>query len=71
MSSAYWLVPQGLLGLLSYRTQDYQVRDGTTHIGLGPAASVTNQENVCCGMEVALLGDVTLLEEVCHCEVGL
>ena len=29
----YWLAPPGLLSLLSYRTQDYQLRDGTTHIG--------------------------------------
>jgi hypothetical protein len=31
----YWLAFPGLLGLLSYRTQDYQPRDGTTHNGLG------------------------------------
>jgi hypothetical protein len=29
----YWLAPLGLLSLLSYRTQDYQSRDGTTHRG--------------------------------------
>ena len=29
--AAYWLVPYGLLSLLSYRTQDCQPRDGTTH----------------------------------------
>ena len=27
----YWLASPGLLSLLSYRTQDYQPRDGTTH----------------------------------------
>ena len=27
----YWLASPGLLSLLSYRTQDYQSRDGTTH----------------------------------------
>jgi hypothetical protein len=27
----YWLTSPGLLSLLSYRTQDYQPRDGTTH----------------------------------------
>jgi hypothetical protein len=27
----YWLASPGLLSLLSYRTQDYQLRDGTTH----------------------------------------
>ena len=32
--AAYWLVPHGLLSLLSYRTQDHQLRDGTTHNGL-------------------------------------
>ena len=29
----YWLVSTGLLSLLSYRTQDYQPRDVTTHNG--------------------------------------
>jgi hypothetical protein len=33
-SAAYWLAPHGLLSLLSYRTPDYQARDGTTHNGL-------------------------------------
>jgi hypothetical protein len=32
----YCLASPGLLSLLSYRTQDYQSRDGTTHNGLGP-----------------------------------
>jgi hypothetical protein len=40
--AAYWLAPHGLLGLLSYRTQDHQPRDGTTHNGLGPPPSITN-----------------------------
>jgi hypothetical protein len=29
----YWLSSPGLLSLLSYRTQDYQPWDGTTHNG--------------------------------------
>jgi hypothetical protein len=29
----YWLASPSLLSLLSYRTQDYQPRDGTTHKG--------------------------------------
>ena len=29
--AAYWLASPGLLNLLSYRTQDHQPRDGTTH----------------------------------------
>jgi hypothetical protein len=29
----YWLPSPGLLSLLSYRTQDYHPRDGTTHNG--------------------------------------
>jgi hypothetical protein len=29
----YWLASPGLLSLLSYRIQDYQSRDGTTHNG--------------------------------------
>jgi hypothetical protein len=31
-----WLASLGLLSLLSYRTQDYQPRNGTVHNGLGP-----------------------------------
>ena len=34
--AAYWLASPGLLSLLSYRTQDYQSRDGTTHNGPSP-----------------------------------
>ena len=30
----YWLASPGLLSFLSYRTQEYQPRDGTTHKGL-------------------------------------
>jgi hypothetical protein len=36
VGAAYWLALHGLLSLLSYRTQDHQPRDGTTHSGLGP-----------------------------------
>jgi hypothetical protein len=32
----YWLASLGLLSLLSYRTQDYQPRDGTAHKGPFP-----------------------------------
>jgi hypothetical protein len=35
----------GLFSLSSYRTQDHQLRDGTTHNGLGPSPSITNKEN--------------------------
>ena len=31
--AAYWLAHPALLNLLSYRTQNYQSRDGTTHNG--------------------------------------
>jgi hypothetical protein len=40
--AAYCLVPHGLLNVLSYRTQDLQSRDGTTHNRLGPSSSITN-----------------------------
>ena len=33
---SYWLASPDLLSLLSYRTQDYQPRDGTTHKGTSP-----------------------------------
>jgi hypothetical protein len=32
----YWLASPGLLSLLSYRTHDYQPRDGPTHKGPFP-----------------------------------
>jgi hypothetical protein len=34
--AAYWLASPGLLSLLSYRTQDYQPRDGPAHHRLAP-----------------------------------
>jgi hypothetical protein len=37
---SYWLDSPGLLSLLSYRTQDYQPRDGPTH--KGPFPLITN-----------------------------
>ena len=39
---AYWLASSGLLSLLSYRTQDYHPRDGTTYNGLGPTPLITS-----------------------------
>jgi hypothetical protein len=36
----YWLASPGLLSLLSYRTQDYQPRDGPTHKGPFPPWSL-------------------------------
>jgi hypothetical protein len=38
----YWLASTGLLSLLSYRTQDYQPRDGTTHKGPSPPHLIAN-----------------------------
>ena len=35
----------GLFSLLSYRPQDHQPRNGTTHNGLGSPMSIINQEN--------------------------
>jgi hypothetical protein len=32
----YWFASPGLLGLLFYKTQDYQPRDGPTHKGPFP-----------------------------------
>ena len=37
----YWLASPGLLSLLSYRTQVYHPRDGTTHNGLGLPPLIT------------------------------
>ena len=42
--AAYWLTPHGLLSLPSYRTQDFQPRDGTIHNGLGSTTSITNKQ---------------------------
>ena len=36
MEGCYWLASPGLLSLLYYSTQDYQLRDGTTHDGISP-----------------------------------
>ena len=44
--AAYWLASPGLLSLLSYRTQIYQPKDGTTYNGLPPSTLITNLENV-------------------------
>ena len=38
----YCLASPGLLSLLSYTTQDYQLRNGTTHNGLGPPPLITS-----------------------------
>jgi hypothetical protein len=40
--AASWLAPHGLLSLLSYRTQDHQLRGGTTHNGLGPSLLISS-----------------------------
>jgi hypothetical protein len=39
----YWLAFPGFLSLLSYRTQDHQPRDSTSHKELSPL--ITNGEN--------------------------
>jgi hypothetical protein len=39
-SAAYWLAPHNFLSLFSYRTQEHQPRDGTTHNGQGPPISI-------------------------------
>jgi hypothetical protein len=49
---SYWFASPSLLSLLSYRTQDYQSRDGTTHNGLGPLLLVTDWENT---LQLALM----------------
>jgi hypothetical protein len=43
--AASWLTTLGLLSLLSYRTQDYESRDRTTHNGLDTLPSFINKEN--------------------------
>jgi hypothetical protein len=35
-NAAYWLASPGFLSLLSYRSQDYQPRESTTHSGPFP-----------------------------------
>ena len=45
-SAAYWLTSHGLLSILSYRTQDYQSRDGPSHNGLWHPPWITNWENI-------------------------
>ena len=41
-NTVYWLIQHGLLSLLSYRTQDHQLRGGITSNGLGPPTSIMN-----------------------------
>jgi hypothetical protein len=41
-NAAYRLAPHGLLNLLSYRVQEHQPRDSTTHNRLGPPSSMNN-----------------------------
>ena len=41
-SAVYWLALHGLLGLLSYRTQDHLPRAGLTHYVLSPPTLITN-----------------------------
>ena len=45
--AAYWLVPHGLLSLLSYRTQDHLPRGDISHHGIVPLShqSFINQDN--------------------------
>jgi hypothetical protein len=43
--AVYWLVPEGLLSPLSYRTQHHRPRDGSIHNTSGPPPSITNEEN--------------------------
>ena len=38
--AAYWLASHVFLGLVSYRSQDHQPRDNTTHSGLYPPFSL-------------------------------
>jgi hypothetical protein len=40
--AAYWLTPHGLLSPLSYKTQNKQLRDSSTHNRLGPPTAIMN-----------------------------
>ena len=40
--AVHWVASPGLLSLLSYRTLEYQSRDGTTQNGLDPSLLITN-----------------------------
>lgn len=50
---AYWLVPPGLLGLLSYTPWNDRPRVGTTHSGSGPHTPIINLEKA---PQASLLG---------------
>lgn len=43
-SAAPWLTPRGLLGLLSYSTQDHELRGSTAHSGRGPPTTIIHQD---------------------------
>jgi hypothetical protein len=43
MCVCVWVLLTGLLSLLSYRTQDHQPKDDSTHNGLGPPPLITEK----------------------------
>jgi hypothetical protein len=44
--AAYWLASLGLLSLLSSKTLNHQLKDGTANNVWGPVLSITNFKNV-------------------------
>lgn len=50
-----WLIPQGLLGLLSYSVWDHQPRDAAAY-SLGPLAVIMNQEKSTIGLPAGQSG---------------
>lgn len=57
---AYWLTSHDFLSLLSYKTQDYQPRDGFTHNGLGSLNSHSLRK-YCTGFPTVQSGDIFLI----------
>lgn len=43
--AAYWFALHDLLNLLSYRTMDHHLKDGTIHHGLDNSPLITNWEH--------------------------
>jgi hypothetical protein len=56
----YWLTSHAFLSLLSYKTQDYQPRDGSTHSGLGSLINHSLRK-YCTGFPTVQSGDIFLI----------
>ena len=73
--AAYWLIPQGLLSLLSYSVWDHQPRDhqprDAAAYSLGPPAVITNPEKSTIGLPAGHSGGGVFSVEVFSSQMTL